>query len=74
MGEFNGKDRELLHDIDRRVAGIQATVRSMKERLDRMDNDLVSKEAFKPVARVVYGLSGTILAAVVGALMWVILK
>jgi hypothetical protein len=71
---FNGKDRDLLHDIDNRVVGIQAEISSINKTLERFDGGLVTKEAFKPVAAIAYGLSGTVLSMVLGALLWLLVK
>jgi hypothetical protein len=71
VGEhFNGEDRALLHDIDKRVGVIQNELTNINGRL-RYN---VSKEAFKPVASIAYGLAGSVLTGVVGALLWLVLR
>ena len=71
---FNGKARDLLHDIDNRVVRVQAEISSINKTLARLDGGLVSKEAFKPVAAIAYGLTGTVLSMVLGALLWLLVK
>lgn len=50
----------------------------IKKQLDHIDNQVssnyVSKEEFKPVQRLVYGMVAIILAAVVGAILTVVLN
>lgn len=41
---------------------------------DKIDANYVTKEQFEPIQKIVYGLVGLILIAVVGALMTLILR
>ena len=70
MSDFNGDDRKLLRDIDRSLVEVRTKVEAFEGRLD----GFVTKDAFAPVARIAYGLAGSVLTAVMGAAMWVILK
>jgi len=42
--------------------------------LKRNDDTFVTKDAFMPVARIAYGLAGSILTSVLGAILWLLLK
>lgn len=46
----------------------------VEQRVEDMKNSMVSKEEFEPVKKIIYGLVGLILVAVVGALISLILK
>lgn len=72
--EFNGKDRSLLQDIDRRLATTQATVATLERTIDRRLDSMVSKDAFMPVARIAYGLAGAVLTGVMVAILALVLK
>lgn len=41
---------------------------------EKIDNNYVTKEMFEPIQKIVYGLVGLILIAVVGALMTLVLR
>lgn len=60
-----------------RIALIAKDVSYMKEKLDEVDGKLnshyVTKEEFEPIKKVVYGLVGIILVAVVGAVVSLVL-
>ncbi len=73
-GQFNGEDRILLRDIDRKVASVQTELEGIQGRLERNDENFVTKDAFMPVARIAYGLAGSILTSVIGAILWLLLK
>lgn len=47
---------------------------AVKDLNDKVDNNYVTKEQFAPVQKLVYGLVGLILVAVVGAMMALILR
>ena len=57
-GPFNGEDRALLARLDERT-------QAMHERLECF----VTKEAFRPVALVAYGLMGGVSLSVLGAVI-----
>jgi hypothetical protein len=50
---------------------IQADVKEIKE---KMESHFITKEEFDPVKKIVYGLVGIILVAVIGALVALVLK
>lgn len=56
-----------------KIALIAKDINYMKEKLDEVDGKLnshyVTKEEFEPIKKVVYGLVGIILVAVVGAVV-----
>lgn len=56
-----------------KLAVIQTDLTYIKEKLNAVDNKVsshyVSKEEFEPIKKIVYGLVGLILVAVVGALV-----
>jgi hypothetical protein len=61
-----------------KIALIQKDVEYIKEKVDGVDQKVsthyVSREEFEPIKKIVYGLVGLILAAVVGALISLVLK
>lgn len=65
QGQF--LDHDLLIRIDERTLSIQTSV-------DNIKKSVVLKGEFLPIRNIVFGLSGTILVAVVGALMSLILN
>lgn len=66
-----GQDNNTRDDI--KLAVIQNDLTYIKEKLNAVDTKVsqnyVSKEEFEPVRKIVYGLVGLILIAVVGALV-----
>lgn len=73
-GEFNGSDRRLLQEIDRRTTATQTTVTGINGRLRRMDDTFVTKDAFKPVQRLAYGMAGSILTGFGGIVLWLLFQ
>lgn len=66
----------MAYDHDRddiKLAVIQNDLTYIKEKMNTIDtkvsNNYVSKEEFEPIKKIVYGLVGLILVAVVGALV-----
>lgn len=61
-----------------KLAVMQNDLNYIKEKLntvdDKVSNHYVSKEEFEPIKKIVYGLVGLILVAVVGALLSVVVK
>jgi len=57
--------------IKRDIEYIQKDVKEIKEKLE---SRYVTKEEFDPIKRIVYGMVGVILLAVVGALVALVLK
>jgi len=63
---------------DVKLAVIQNDLAYIKEKVSAVDsklnNNYVSKEEFEPIKKIVYGMVGLILVAVVGALVSLIIK
>lgn len=61
-----------------KFALIQQDLGYVRKQLDTIDskvsNHYVSKEEFDPIKKIVYGLTGLILVAVVGALLSLVVK
>ena len=60
MGDFNGKDRELLVRLE--------------ERMKHMERHMVTKDSFFPVKLISYGLAGGALLTVLGGVLATVLK
>lgn len=63
---------------DTKIALIQQDISYMKDKLDNVDLKIsthyVSREEFEPIKKIVYGMVGLILVAVVGALVSLVVK
>ena len=59
---FNGQDRQLLARLDERTKAMQGQL-----------NQFVTKEAFKPVMLIAYGIMTAIATGVLGSLLALIL-
>lgn len=61
-----------------KLAVIQNDITYIKDKLNSVDNKVsshyVSKEEFEPIKKIVYGLVGLILVAVVGALVSLVVR
>lgn len=61
-----------------KIALIQQDISYMKDKLDSVDvkvsTHYVSREEFEPIKKIVYGVVGLILVAVVGALVSLVVK
>jgi hypothetical protein len=57
---------ELLIRIDERTQNIEHEIAEIKS---RMESDFVTAAEFAPVKKVVYGLVGSVLVAVLGAVV-----
>jgi hypothetical protein len=53
------------------ISHIQTDIKEIKEKLE---NRYITKDEFDPVKKIVYGLVGVILVAVVGALIAIVVK
>lgn len=53
---------------------LKYVVKSVDDLNHKIDSNYVTKEQFAPVQRLVYGLVGLILVAVVGAVMAIVLR
>lgn len=64
------------------IAGLQKDIQYMRDRIDemneKMDSKFVTQEEFKakldPISKLVYGLVGLILTAVVGAVISIVIN
>jgi len=64
-----------IKDIKKDVNEIKVDLASLPEKLmDKLDDKYVSKDLFKPIQKLVYGLVGAILLGIVGAGLALILK
>lgn len=70
MSPRNLSDEVNIAVIAANVANIKEGVRDIKTKLEQ---DYITKEAFEPIKKLVYGLVSLILIAVVGALMKLVL-
>lgn len=61
---------ELLIRIDERTQNIEQEVSALKEKLEK---DYVTAAEFAPVRKVVYGLVGSVLLAVIGAVVGLVI-
>lgn len=63
---------------DTKIALIQQDISYMKDKLDNVDQKIsthyVSRDEFEPIKRIVYGMVGLILIAVVGALVSLVIR
>jgi hypothetical protein len=63
---------------DTKIALIQQDISYMKDKLDGVDAKIsthyVSREEFEPIKKIVYGMVGLVLVAVVGALVSLVVK
>ena len=61
-----------------KIALIQQDMGYVKDKLDSVDQKIslhyVSREEFEPIKKIVYGMVGLILVAVVGALLSLVVK
>ena len=73
-GDFNGSDRKQLQEIVRETVATRTIVDGIHERLERMDETLVTNDAFKPVQRLVYGIAGFILSSFGGMIIWLLFQ
>jgi hypothetical protein len=75
---------ERTKNTDKAIADIKGDVRSIREELSStyvtktefapVKEDYVSKKDFEPVRKIVYGVIGIILVAVIGALVALVVK
>lgn len=63
-----------MNSIEERLRALEVTAGHMAEDLAEIKDILVTRVEFTPVQRVVYGLVGIILAAVMGAFVALVLK
>lgn len=71
---LTGRERDLLARLDERTRAIVLEQTSLKARIERLDEDYVTKVEYAPVRSVVYGLIGAIMLAVVGAILALVVR
>lgn len=71
---FDERDRELLIRIDKQLAVLETRVGQLGDEHARHLDFFVHREAFAPVAKITYGLAGTILVSVLLAMVWLVIK
>lgn len=74
--QLNNKNiMQEIKDIKKDVNDIKICIAELPQKIkDAISNDYVSKEAFRPVQKVVYGLVGAIMLGVIGAVLALIFK
>ena len=74
--QLNNKNiMQEIKDIKRDVNDIKVCIAELPEKIkEAIANDYVSKEAFKPVQKLVYGLVGAVMIGVVGAVLALIFR
>lgn len=77
---FNRESLELLGRLDERTKAIQlditnirVEIRDHKESIQGLDKKFVRNESFQPVQRIVYGVVGLIMTAVLVAILGLII-
>ena len=64
--------------VETSIALVQQDISYMKDKLDGVDQKIsthyVSREEFEPIKKIVYGMVGLVLVAVVGALVSLVVK
>lgn len=78
MAKITNTNTKEINSLTTNVAVILSEMTSVKndvrEIKDRLEKDYVSQDQFTPVKNIAYGLVSTILLAVIGALVALVLK
>lgn len=78
MAKITENNTKEINSLTTNVAVILSEMTSVKndvrEIKDRLEKDYVSQDQFTPVKNIAYGLVSTILLAVIGALVALVLK
>lgn len=78
MAKITENNTKEINSLTTNVAVILSEMTSVKndvrEIKDRLEKDYVSQDQFTPVKNIAYGLVSTILLAVIGALVELVLK
>jgi hypothetical protein len=78
MAKITANNTKEINSLTTNVAVILSEMTSVKndvrEIKDRLEKDYVSQDQFTPVKNIAYGLVSTILLAVIGALVALVLK
>lgn len=68
FGLIRSMEAKISH-INTEVAKAQTKITTVCARVERMDQDKVSRDAHKPVAWIAYGLAGSVLSSIVAAVL-----
>jgi len=78
MAKITQKNTKEINNLTTNVAVILSEMKTVKEDVkdikDKLEKDYVTQDQFTPVKNIAYGLVSTILLAVVGALVALVLK
>ena len=74
--QLNNKNiMQEIKELKKDINDIKVCIAELPEKIkEAIANDYVSKEAFRPVQKVVYGLVGAVMIGVVGAILALIFK
>ncbi len=61
-------------EIARISESVKYLVKGVDEIKDKLEKEYITQDQFEPVKKIVYGLVGTILLGVIGAIMALVLK
>jgi len=66
---------EKIDEVKDKIQRLEVNIVGLpKKIIDEMDNKYVSKDSFFPIQKLVYGLVGAVLIAVIGGAMALIMK
>jgi len=78
MAKITQKNTKEINNLTTNVAVILSEMKTVKEDVkdikDKLEKDYVTQDQFTPVKNIAYGLVSTILLAVIGALVALVLK
>lgn len=78
MAKITQNNTKEINNLTTNVAVILSEMKTVKEDVkdikDKLEKDYVTQDQFTPVKNIAYGLVSTILLAVVGALVALVLK
>ena len=78
MAKITSTNTKEINNLTTNVAVILSEMKTVKEDVkdikDKLEKDYVTQDQFTPVKNIAYGLVSTILLAVIGALVALVLK
>lgn len=78
MAKITQNNTKEINNLTTNVAVILSEMKTVKEDVkdikDKLEKDYITQDQFTPVKNIAYGLVSTILLAVVGALVALVLK
>jgi hypothetical protein len=78
MAKITQNNTKEINNLTTNVAVILSEMKTVKEDVkdikDKLEKDYVTQDQFTPVKNIAYGLVSTILLAVIGALVALVLK